>query len=409
MLAALSLALGLLKLRRLEPSPASRAPWGPSEIAAVALLAAAAAYAIPAARLFVVKPLVESDGWVIWGTRARTLFEYGYPIAPVFTDLSFPALQHPLLLPALEALDARFMGSFDGTLVHLQLLGIGIAFVGGAWTLLHRHTPPLLLAATLLAVVTAPAFFHQLQTNFADIPLALPFALGLAALATWLRTGDEGLLPATVLFFGAAALTKNEGELFAAAAFVAAACVADAGRRRPLAWAALATLAIDLPWRIWIEIHDVKIEEYSLGDLFDVGYLSDRSDRVWPSARELLAQILQVGSWSYLLVLIVVGFAGALLLRRFRPVLFGLLWLALSFGGLVTIYWISTNPVSSNLFNSSYRTIVTLVIGAAMLVPVLLAPEREPEPGELVGDRDGRLEVEQLDHVGIAPDQLAGA
>jgi hypothetical protein len=153
----------------------------------------------------------------------------------------------------------------------------------------------------------------------------------------------------------------------------------------------------------------VKIEEYSLGDLFDVGYLSDRSDRVWPSARELLAQILQVGSWSYLLVLIVVGFAGALLLRRFRPVLFGLLWLALSFGGLVTIYWISTNPVSSNLFNSSYRTIVTLVIGAAMLVPVLLAPEREPEPGELVGDRDGRLEVEQLDHVGIAPDQLAGA
>ena len=178
-------------------------------------------FVIPAARLYVVKPLFESDGWVMWATRAKALYAYGYPVAPVFTDPSFPALQHPLLLPGLEALDARFMGTFDGTLIHLQLLGFAIAFVGGGWVLLRDQTPPLLLAATLLAVTTAPSFFNQLGTNYADIPLAMFFALGLAALAAWLRSGAEGLLPATVLFLGAAAVTKNEGELFALMAFVA--------------------------------------------------------------------------------------------------------------------------------------------------------------------------------------------
>ena len=38
-------------------------------------------------------------------------------------------------------------GAFDGTLVHLQLLGLAVAFVGGAWVLLRRHAAPLLLAA----------------------------------------------------------------------------------------------------------------------------------------------------------------------------------------------------------------------------------------------------------------------
>ena len=133
---------------------------------------------------FAVKPLLESDGWEIWATRARALYEFGHPAAPVFTDPIYPALQHPLLLPGLEAVDFRFMGAFDGTLVHLQLLGLAIGFVGGAWTLLRGTTRPMLLAATLLALVTAPTFFNQLQTNYADIPLAMFIALGVAALAT---------------------------------------------------------------------------------------------------------------------------------------------------------------------------------------------------------------------------------
>ena len=73
--------------------------------------------------------------------------------------------------------------------------------------------------------------------------------------------------------------------------------------------------------------------------------------------------------------LVIVGLAGALLLRRFRPAAFAGVWLLLSFAGLVAIYWISTNPVGSHLSDSSDRTIDTLVIGGALLVPVLLSTE----------------------------------
>ena len=60
LLAAVSLALGLRRLRGAAPGVRRRA--GPEDVAALAVLGVAAAFAIPAARLFVVKPLLESDG-----------------------------------------------------------------------------------------------------------------------------------------------------------------------------------------------------------------------------------------------------------------------------------------------------------------------------------------------------------
>jgi hypothetical protein len=341
-----------------------------------AVLALAGAFLVSAVRLFAVKPLLEFDGWWIWGTRARALYDFGHPVSPVFTSPNYPALQHPLWLPALEAVDFRFMRTFDGTLVHLQLIGLAIGFVAGGWVLLRRHASPLLLAATLLAILTAPTFFNQLQTNFADIPLAMLTGLGVATLVSWLRSGDPGMLPAAVLFLGAGAITKNEGEVFALAAYVAAIIVARREQRRPITFAALATLAIDLPWRIWIQLHHVKISEYSLSNLFDPNYLWLHRGRVGPSAHELVTQLSRFESWSYLALFVVVGLVGGVAARRMRLAAFGAAWLALSFAGLLAIYWISTNTVESHLENSSDRTIDTLVIGGALLIPVLFRTER---------------------------------
>jgi hypothetical protein len=353
-----------------------------SDLVALALLAAAVALLVRAAPLFAVKPLLESDGWMIWGLRARALYDFGHPAGPVFTSLAYPALQHPLWLPALEALDFRFIGGFDGTLIHLQLLALAGAFVGGGWVLLRRHVSSLLLAATLLAIVTAPAFLAQLQTNFADMPLAMLMGLGVAALGVWLTDGGGGLLAAAALFLGAAALTKNEGELFALAAYVSAAVVARRGQLRRLGWAALATLLIDLPWRLWLEVEHVKIAEYSLANAFDPTYLRHADFRVGPAAHELAAQISHVSNWSYVVAFGIVGLVGALAAGRLRPAAFGLVWLALSFLGLVVVYWISTNPLADHLDFSSDRTIDSLVLGAAMLVPLLLRPEPAPEHAE---------------------------
>jgi len=268
------------------------------------------------------------------------------------------------------------MGGFDGTVVHLQLLGFGLAFVGGAWGLLRSHVSPLLLASVILAAITAPTFFHQLPSNYADIPLAIFVALGLAALGT-------GQLPAAALFLAAGALTKNEGEVFALTAFIAAALVARRAQLRPLALAGLAVLAADLPWRIWIWVHHVKIAEYSIADLFSPSYLYAHRERVGPSAHELWHQIWRLESFSFVVPLIFVGFAGAVVLRRFRIAAFGAAWLVLSFAGLLAIYWISTNPIKSHLTDSADRTIDSLVFGGVLLVPLLLAVKREPEPREL--------------------------
>jgi hypothetical protein len=369
-----SLGLGLWRTRGARGERFRRP--GIRDLVPLGVLALTLLLLVPAVRLFAVKPLLESDGWWIWGVRARALYDFGYPAAPVFTDPVYAALQHPLLLPALEAVDFRFMGAFDGTTVHLQLVALAAGFVGGAWVLLRRTTRPLLLASTLLALLAVPSFFHQLETNYADIPLAMFTALGVAALATWLRTGDDGLLPAAGLFLAAAALTKNEGETFALTALVAALLVSRRTQVRPLLLMAGAVLLADLPWRLWLQLNHVRIAEYSLSNLADPSYLGDHSDRLRPAAVELWTQLWSVGSWSYLVRLILFALAAALVLRRFRPALFGLGWLLLSFAGLVAIYWISTNPLESHLANSSDRTIDSLVLAAGLLVPVLLYDDR---------------------------------
>jgi hypothetical protein len=75
-----------------------------------------------------------------------------------------------------------------------------------------------------------------------------------------------------------------------------------------------------------------------------------------------------------------------LLLHRSRAAVFAAAWLGLSFGGLLLIYWISRTPLTSHLYNTSDRTIDSLVFAGALLVPVLVAVERDPEPGELGRD-----------------------
>ena len=328
-------------------------------------------------RLLAVKPLVEFDGWVIWATRARALYEFGYPASPVFTDPTYPALQHPLLLPSLEAIDFRFMGAFDGTVVHLQLFGFALALVGAAWTLLRSRTAPVVLAVTLLAIVAAPTFLYQLPSNYADVPLACFVALGVCGLAGWVRSGERDLLVTTAIFLGAAVLTKSEGEAFALAAFVAAAVAAPAVRRRELVRPAVAVVLIDLPWRLWVAIHGVKSTDYRVSDVLSPSYLADHANRVWPAIRELCIQMAGRGSFGYLLPLVGVALAGAIALRGYRTVTFAAVWIVLSFAALVITYWVSDNPLTSNLFNSSDRTIDSIVFGAALLVPVLVTRERD--------------------------------
>ena len=375
---------------------------------AVAALLLASAYLANAARLLAAKPLLENDSWALWGLRTRALFDFGHPVAPVFTESWYPALQYPLFLPELEAIDSRFIGTYDGTVLHLQELGFAIAFVAGAWSLLRRHAPPLVLACALLAIVTAPSFFDQLQANEADIPVAMSVGLGVAVLAAWLRSGEQGLLPASVLFLAAGALTKNEGEMFVIAAFAAAFAVARRAQRSSLAIALLATIACVVPWHLWLLAHHVTATTFALSRLLHPHYLTSHWYRVVSAQHQLIAHIQLASNWSRLSLAAAIGIACALALRHLRIVMFAVSWLLLCFGGLLLVYWTSPLSLEPDLSYSADRTIDTLVIGGIILTPVLLGARptaRRPESGsrDLVQARGGGARATRFPDPGHKP------
>ena len=316
-----------------------------------------------------IRPLLEWDGWAIWGTRSRALYEFGGATGPVFTSDVYLPLQHPLLLPSLDAIDFRAMGSYDPTLVHVQLALLAFGFLLGFVSLLRDRAPLVLVGASALAVLSAEPVLKQLSTGLADVPLAFLVALGLVGTGRWLATDERWALVTGTLFLGAATLAKSEGLFFALAALLALAPFAWE-RRRELGLAAAAVVAIVLPWRLFVSLRDLPLVEYRFRDALSTGYLSDHSDRVGPAVRGLRSELLS-GHWGLLVPLFLVAVVAAVLARRYALAGFAVLWTLLAFGGLVLVYWISTIPIDLALVWSGDRTIVTVVVGAAALAPLL--------------------------------------
>ena len=370
LLAAVALLLGVRRLSGTETRRAtSDEPAWSVAVGGVAL-AVAGVLVAHAWRTYELRPLLEWDGWAIWGTRARGLYEFGGATGPVFTSESYLPLQHPLLLPSLEAIDFRAMSAFDPTLVHVQLALLALGFVLGLVTLLRGLVPDALIGLGVLAIVAAEPVLKQLSTNLADVPLAFFVALGLAGIGRWLARDDGWALVVGAVFLGAAALTKNEGALFALTALVAAVPAAR-GRLRAFGAAALAVALIFLPWRLNVSLRDLPLVEYELGNALSPSYLADHADRVGPALDGLGGEILSL-EWGLLAAAFVVATAAALLARRYALASFAALWVALSFLGLLVVYWISTIPIELALVWSGDRTVVSLVVGAATLA-VLLA------------------------------------
>ena len=66
-----------------------------------------------------------------------------------------------------------------------------------------------------------------------------------------------------------------------------------------------------------------------------------------------------------------VAFAAALIAMRWRLATFAAAWALLSFAGIVLVFWISVVPIELTLKWAAYRTVASLVIGAAALAPLL--------------------------------------
>ena len=368
-LAATSIAYTVYRLRGSEP-PSWRRPSWLSLTAVAALAALMAEYA----RAFAIAPLDRYDAWAIWALKGHALYAFGWADPAVFagSEYRFANLDYPLLLPSLEAIDFRAMGAFDTRLLHVQFLLLLVAALAALGAVLRDRVPPLLMWLALGAIALAPAVFDQLLTAYADLPLALVFAVGVAAAGRWLLTNERWSLSVAALCFAGALLTKNEGSLFVAAAFIGLAAAAYR-RWRALAVAAAVDVLVLLPWKVYVRVHDVHDINYSLGDTFDWNHVSGRLGVSRIAFRTLGDQMIDPRHWGllapiFVLLLLLAAMTGARQLS-----LFGAVWTLLSWLGLSWIYVISHFEYSSYLSSTKERVVASLVLGAAALAPLLAA------------------------------------
>ena len=337
---------------------------------AVTTLAVVCASALAAFRG---KPLAEYDGWAIWGMKARAIATIGSADPHVFASPAYERLhlEYPLLLPAVNSLPLQAAEGYSSNTVLLSCLGIGLAGLFAIWALLHDRVRPVVLLPFVVAIAAAPAFFGQLRTGYADVPLAVLVAAGLGAGALWLVEGRAAWLGLLTLFFAAAVLTKNEGTLFAAALYVPLLLVAQGKRRAVLASGGVVALAY-APWMLYTRAHDLEAPDYDLSSTFDISWVAGRLDRAPGAAAELVAQALDPRRLGFLVLLglfaVVVSLA-----RGSRPL--GLLaggFALSSIAGLTWIYVLSPYDLSFYLSTNSDRVVVAPVIGLATLAPLLL-------------------------------------
>jgi len=367
--AAVSVVSGAWHLRGTERPVWTRPRW-PAVGAAAALAAVFAEYA----RAFAVAPLNRYDAWAISALKGHALYSFGWADPAVFAGHAyrFANLDYPLLLPSLEAIDYRAMGAFDTRVVHLQFLLFLVAALAALATVLRGRVPAVVLWPALLALSLAPAVFDQLLTAYADLPLALTFAVALTAAARWLVTNERWALTLASLAFAGALLTKNEGLLFVIAAYVGLLAAAFP-RRRALALAVGADILLLLPWRIFMAVHGLHNKDYSLADSFDLHHVRGRLGVAPIAFRTLAGQMLDPLQWGLLVPLFAALLVVAFVLGRRALAVYGAVWGLLSWLGLSWIYVVSHYEYSVYLDSSKARVVASLVVGAAALTPLLAA------------------------------------
>ncbi len=313
------------------------------------------------------------DAWAKWTMKARAIVLLGGLDTSVFANHAYQplVLDYPMLIPALEAIDFRFMGRLDNLVIHVQFWLLLVGFLLAAYELLRDRAPQMLLWPTLLLVGTAPALADNLTSAYGDAPVAFFFAL--AAISGWryLVTGERRALWFLGVIGGAAVATKPEGSPFVLGLFVLLIVFSLVSGRSvvPLVPPALWCLIAIVPWRIWISDHGIR-SSTPIGKGLSPGYLAGRFDRVWPSIRSLVEKSFD-GDWLAILPLALAVGLVVLAWRRWSAPLFAAGVLAVVFLSLLWAYWVQRPGLNYLLSSSGSRTVTTLVVVAGLFLPVV--------------------------------------
>ncbi len=348
--------------------------WRPESWIVVVFVVAFGVYAVAGFLNAFHLPLVEWDGWAIWGRKAQVLTDHASLWPSFFKNSAYYSahLDYPILFPVWEAIHSRAAGVFDTTeiLGHVWLWVVGL--IWGLAYLVHVHVRvrPLVWAPVLLLLATAPAIWQQASGD-ADLPMAIFVAFGAISIGVWLGGGDRRSLALGAIMLAAAANTKNEGTAAALVVMAVAGAIVLARKLDLRAWAVAATGTVVvgiLPWHAWLAAQHIE-SDLPLSKGIDPAYLAGRTSRIGPSISALVAQMAEQSRWVYLVPLGALCVAFALvsgLGRRIAAFYLGA-FLVLS-AIFVWIYWIGPYELNWYLGTSVPRVVSVLMLLSAVAI-----------------------------------------
>lgn len=369
---ATGLFLGLRVHNRL-PRAVGRPSLAPGTLFAAASALAAIVVLVGLFRLARVAPLGGGDSWEFWVPKAKVIYFKGGIDEPFF--LTLPGPNYPLLVPALFAMDFRFMGSTNAPELAMQWWFLYTAFVLAAAALLRRLVPAWLAWLFVATTTVIPQLDFRVLNSQADWALDILFSLTAVLGIGWLRTRERWQLISFGLLLSSVLATKREGELLAASLVIGmAASTRKAWRRSWLSLGVVAAsaYAVNLPWRIWWETKGLPSD---VPGGFNPHELTTHLYLIWPSFKDVLHPLFSTQMWLYLSPLALIATAACLTIpgnARDTAVLY-LTTFVLALAGFTYIGWSDPGQLVGSI-NPLPRLAGSLVLLSAVLAPLLVEP-----------------------------------
>jgi hypothetical protein len=379
----LVLVAGLVGMR-LPRVGAPRPSPPPSELARVGAITAAPIILVAGLSALVVAAqsswTPDVDTLALWIPHAQVIY---YKHLLGLGASGWPALYHPEYPPLVSTMYAvtfRFAGGFHPALLSVQQCLLGLSFIGAVLALLDRCVPRWLAFPSVALLMVAPDFFRRLDSQLPDQTLAYFVATAALACVLWLRERRTAWLGLAVVLSACGTLSKLEGETYAFLLVVVVAGGAALLRSYRTAGAALVLclgVAAIEPWRLWLGSHGLptSASDYHLTSMLHPLYLAHRVERIPYTVGVVLRVMFSPAKW---LVVLPVALLAIIAASRRRPAVAGAFatWLLLAFAGLIAVYWAGQFPpfpLREEVQITAYRVAATIVIVAAVMVPVIFA------------------------------------
>ncbi len=368
--------LALARRRRLPRTLGSLPALNVGMIAAAAGAIATLAVLVALFRLARVTPLQGADSWEFWVPKAKLIYFNGGIGGPFFRSLAEGNI--PLLVPALLAMDFRFMGSANAPELAIQYWFIYAGFVFAAAALLRRLAPAWLVWLFLGLSAVIPELDQRVIDAQGDWTVDILFALAALLCVAWLRSRERWLLGGFGIVLAALLATKPESMLIAACfgLGVAAGTIRSWRRVWPVLLAVGAgAYAVNVPWRLWWESRHLQTD-------FPGGasVLVSHAARIWPSLERVLRLRFSPPMWLLTVPLaLLAAVACVTLAGRVREA--AVAYLATFVLALAGFTWFAlTNDIVSEAQSASLlpRLVGSMVLFSTVLAPVLVAPLPAP-------------------------------